>query len=99
MAQFTQASTMNDGYTKLYIPKEDLTGGKGTGLGKNEGQIDRAIYQDKDLIQRLESTVIYWNHQIKDVVNNQTGQQENENAGPLDEINYWRKRKDNLAFI
>lgn len=80
---------MNDGYTKLYIPKEDLSGGKG---GKDDGQIDRAIYQDKDLIQRLESTVIYWNHQIKEVVNNQTNQQENENAGPLDEINYWRKR-------
>ena len=46
------------GQTWLYIPDEDLT------------DIEAAA-KDKDLLQRLESTVIYWTRQIKELVSNQ----------------------------
>jgi len=42
----------------LYIPNEDLS------------DIDTAI-KDKDLLQRLESIVIFWTRQIKELVQNQ----------------------------
>ena len=54
--------------------------------------------QDKDLIRRLETTLIHWYRQIKDVVNNQDTP-DSENAGPLTEIAYWRQRKINLSNI
>ena len=72
------------GYTELYIPKENLVGSDG---------------QDKDLIQRLETIIIQWNRQIKEIVSNPDSQQENENSGPLDEIDYWRNRRENLKHI
>jgi len=43
--------------------------------------------------------LIHWNRQIKEVVNNQDSSNDLENAGPLDEIDYWRKRKNNLSYI
>lgn len=51
------------------------------------------------MIQRLETTLIYWHRQIKEVVNNQDSQHDSENAGPLEEIKYWRSRKENLSYI
>ena len=47
MAALTEASHQSKGRTTLYIPKEDLTD-------------TEAAAKDKDLLQRLESTVIYW---------------------------------------
>jgi dynein heavy chain len=47
MATLTEESATMKGKTQLYIPEEQIT------------DIDVAI-KDKDLIQRLESTVIYW---------------------------------------
>ena len=32
-------------------------------------------------------------------MNNQDSQHDLENAGPLDEIDYWRRRKNNLSYI
>jgi dynein heavy chain len=46
------------GQTYLYIPEEDLND-------------EEAASKDKDLLQRLESTVIGWTRQIKDLVSNQ----------------------------
>jgi len=45
MASFTEAS--QEGYTKLYIPKEDLSN-------------NVAASNDKDLLQRLEVILIAW---------------------------------------
>ena len=42
------------GKTALYIPGEDISDVK-------------AAAKDKDLVQRLESTVIHWTRQIKEV--------------------------------
>ena len=47
MAVITEACYSAKGMTNLYIPNEDLN------------DIDTAV-KDKDLIQRLESIVIYW---------------------------------------
>ena len=86
MAQLTDASHQKEGFTELYIPNEDLS------------NLELA-QQDKDLIQRLEATVIHWGRQIKEVINNQDNQHDSESAGPIDEINYWRSRKQNLSYI
>ena len=47
MAALTEASHASKGRTTLYIPNEDLSD-------------PEAAAKDKDLLQRLESTVIYW---------------------------------------
>ena len=47
----------------------------------------------------METTLIHWYRQIKDVINNQDSQHDNENAGPQDEIDYWLNRKKNLSHI
>ena len=47
MAALTEASHASKGRTTLYIPNEDLS------------DVEAAA-KDKDLLQRLESTVIYW---------------------------------------
>ena len=58
MATLTEESATSKGRTQLYIPEEHIS------------DVDTAA-RDKDLLQRLESTVIYWTRQIKEVVSNQ----------------------------
>ena len=72
--------------TKLYIPMEDLSD-------------TREAAKDKDLVQRLESMILHWTKQIKNVVLSQDSHQEDENAGPLEEISYWKDRQYNLSRI
>ncbi len=84
MTSITEACFQLEGYTELYIPKEDLSNSDG---------------QDKDLIQRLETTIIQWNRQIKEIVSNPDSHQENETSAPLNEIEYWRNRRENLKHI
>jgi dynein heavy chain, axonemal len=86
MATLTEYSHQSEGITELYIPNEDLSNMS-------------AAAHDKDLLQRLEATLLHWYRQIKDIVNNQDSQHDNENAGPLDEIAYWGQRKNNLSHI
>jgi len=86
MATITEASHQAKGRTYLYIPNEDLT------------DVDTAC-KDKDLIQRLESTVIYWTRQIKELVSNQDSQTSNENQSPIDEIKHWTDRTSNLKVL
>ena len=52
MATITEESHLAKGRTFLYIPEEQVS------------DIDTAV-KDKDLIQRLESTDIYWTRQSK----------------------------------
>lgn len=87
MAALTEASHISKGRTTLYIPSEDLS------------DIEAAA-KDKDLLQRLESTVIFWTRQIKEVVSNQESQQSNEHlSSPLDEIDHWTTRTNNLDVL
>ena len=86
MATLTEESAQMKGKTQLYIPEEQIA------------DIDTAV-RDKDLIQRLESTVIYWTRQIKEVVSNQETNTSQENSDPLDEIEHWRARTTNLKDL
>lgn len=71
----------------MYIPNEDLS------------DIDTAI-KDKDLLQRLETIVIYWTRQIKELVSNQdSSQTSHDNSSPLDEIKHWTDRTANLKVL
>ena len=74
------------GQTWLYIPDEDLS------------DIEAAA-KDKDLLQRLESTVIYWTRQIKELVSNQDSPTTQAVESPLDEIAYWSQRSKNLTVL
>jgi len=73
MAILTEVAYLQESYTELYIPNEEL-------------RDEEAARLDKDLIQRLETNLIGWYRQIKEVVQNQDNHQDSENAGPLEEI-------------
>lgn len=62
MAVLTETWHGAAGKTVLYIPQENLT-----------DQVASA--REKDLVQRLESTIIHWTRQIKEVVNQQVQKQ------------------------
>ena len=55
--------------------------------------------KDKDLVQRLESILIHWTRQVKEVVYNQDNTELGEDAGPLAEIEFWRSRSVDLGGI
>ena len=86
MATLTDKTYQNQGQTVLYIPIEDFKSAK-------------EAAQDKDLSQRLESIVIHWTRQIKEVVNNQNMIQRAETSGPNDEIDFWANRTVDLSGI
>jgi dynein heavy chain len=86
MAFLNEQTHSARGQTYLYIPDEDLT------------DIE-ASAKDKDLLQRLESTVIYWTRQIKELVSNQDSPTSHSVESPLDEISYWNKRTSNLNVL
>lgn len=86
MMTITEHSMNTKGKTQLYIPSEDLN------------DIDTAA-TDKDLLQRLETTVIFWTRQIKELVSNQDVNNQGESTTPLDEIKHWEDRNKNLSNI
>ena len=86
MANLTESVHSLKGKTVLYIPGEDVSDAQ-------------AVAREKDLVQRLESTLIHWTRQIKEVVNNQDNSELGEDAGPLAEIEFWRSRSVDLGGI
>ncbi|RHY32696.1 hypothetical protein DYB32_002341, partial [Aphanomyces invadans] len=84
MSSLTETVSRGCGKTVLYLPPIAL---------------DKANYKDKDLLQQLESTVIHWTRQIKEVVNNQDNAHDAEGAGPLEEIKFWEHRTEDLSGI
>ena len=86
MSTLTEIASQANGKTILYTPKENL-------------DIPDAAALDKDLVQRLETVVIRWTRQIKEVVNNQDMAQQNENTVPLEEVQFWRSRTQDLKGI
>eukprot|EP00741_Cyanophora_paradoxa_P024938 tig00000056_g24072.t1 len=86
MASLTETSFQMKGSTVLYIPNELI------------GDVEKAA-KEKDLVQRLESTLIHWTRQIKEVVNNQDNSEQGEDGGPLAEIAFWRSRTIDLSGI
>jgi dynein heavy chain len=74
------------GHTVLYVPE-------GYDLVPEE-----AAHQ-KDVVQRLETLLVHWTKQIKEVINSQNTSESTENSGPLEEIQFWKSRCDNLSSI
>ncbi|ORZ33974.1 dynein heavy chain and region D6 of dynein motor-domain-containing protein [Catenaria anguillulae PL171] len=86
MAVLTDTAFHSQGHTVLYVPKEQLP------------PLDK-LTENKDVIQRLESLLVHWTRQIKDVINNQNTTETSETSGPLDEVAFWRRRCDDLSGI
>lgn len=87
MATLTDARYKMQGKTVLYVPNEGL-----------DLSVEEAAKR-KDYVQRLESSMIHWTRQIKEVLNSQDAYETSENAGPLEEIEFWRSRCDDLSGI
>jgi len=89
MSTLTEAKHQSRNETVLYIPSEEIS------------DMDLAA-KDKDLIQRLETTLIHWTRQIKEVVSADSSADslnDAENAGPLEEIKFWASRTQDLKRI
>ena len=48
---------------------------------------------------RLETAMIHWTRQIKEVLSSQDAFETVENSGPLDEIQFWRSRCVDLSGL
>lgn len=86
MATLTDTVHYSDGRTVLYCPSFEFN------------SISEAA-QDKERLQIMESIVIHWTRQIKDVVNNHDSSASAETSGPLDEIEFWKGRAQDLIGI
>ncbi|KAH7307448.1 hypothetical protein KP509_22G059200 [Ceratopteris richardii] len=87
MASLTESLSYTKGQTLLYIPP--------VLFGEDTTQNSK----DRYLIQRLESIVIRWTRQIKEVLRGQDRIIDVEDSGPLEEVAFWRKRSIDLEGI
>ncbi|RYY37748.1 hypothetical protein EON62_00890 [archaeon] len=88
MASVVETNFQLQGKTVLYLPAESVSADPA------------AVAADKDLVQRLEATVIHWTRQIKEVVSNQdNATTSSETGGPLEEIEFWSSRTQDLSGI
>jgi dynein heavy chain len=86
MSSTTEMANNARGATVLYIPDDDLSDLE-------------AASKDKDLVQRLEASLIHWTRQIKELTTQQDSTHEAESAGPLEEIEFWRARDVDLSRL
>ncbi|EKX36467.1 hypothetical protein GUITHDRAFT_97557 [Guillardia theta CCMP2712] len=89
MAILTESSHQIHGNTVLYVPRDDLT------------DLDACV-KDKELVQRLETNLIHWTRQIKEVIAGSDASHsdaQHEDRGPLAEIQHWKSRSDDLSGI
>lgn len=84
MSSLTETVSRSCGKTILYLPPWD---------------INSINVEDKELMQQLESTVIHWTRQIKEMINNQDETFDTEDSGPLKEIQFWKLRTQDLSGI
>nr|XP_028557519.1 dynein heavy chain 2, axonemal isoform X1 [Podarcis muralis]XP_028557522.1 dynein heavy chain 2, axonemal isoform X1 [Podarcis muralis] len=87
MTSLTDTRSKMRGRTILYIPIESLT-----------IKTEMAL-KDKALVQRLETSMIHWTRQIKEVLRAQEAVESRESSGPLEEIEFWRNRCTDLSEI
>ncbi|KAL3314784.1 hypothetical protein Ciccas_006590 [Cichlidogyrus casuarinus] len=76
-----------NGKTVLYLPHE-----------LENVTISDAL-RDKNLITRCEIVLIHWTKQIKEVLGNHNGQLGERSGGPLQEIDFWKMRAEDMAGI
>jgi len=88
MANLTETRHEVEGRTVLYIPRQALPD-------------VLAAAADRDLVHRLESTILHWTRQIKEVLHRQddSNPDDADGAGPLGEIEFWRARKVDMGGI
>ncbi|KAK4469213.1 hypothetical protein MN116_006788 [Schistosoma mekongi] len=87
MSSLTDTRWKLENKTVLYMPTESLN------------LPPEVAAKDKELLNRFEMIVIHWTRQIKTVLNAQNIDDEADDAGPLDEIEYWRNRCEDLTGI
>ena len=87
MASLTESAFEATRKTMLYLPS-----------GEFLPDIALAA-RNKELVQQLESIVINWTRQIKEVVNSYDNAHQTEVPGPLEEILFWRSRREDLFGI
>ncbi|KAG7496340.1 dynein heavy chain 2, axonemal [Solea senegalensis] len=87
LASLTDDVYRKVGTTVLYIPLE--------GLQCNPEEAS----MDKELVQRMESVVIFWTDQIKEVLHGQEIMKVWDSCGPLQEIAFWKSRCVKLSDI
>lgn len=83
MATLTDATHQLQGRTILYLPMDNLD---------NASQASK----NKELVQRLESLLVHWTRQIKEVASNQHSNESAESTGPIEEIAFWQSRCEDL---
>eukprot|EP00397_Hematodinium_sp_SG-2012_P016516 GEMP01016853.1.p1 GENE.GEMP01016853.1~~GEMP01016853.1.p1 ORF type:complete len:845 (+),score=176.16 GEMP01016853.1:246-2780(+) len=92
MATVTEMSNQAKGMTVLYIPLDDedaFSSDPAKGAGAS----------DRNVVPRLEASLIHWTRQIKEVTTSGQETAEGESAGPLDEIEFWRARHVDLSRL
>lgn len=89
MSSLTEVVHEAQGRTVLYMPSEEL----------NCGSTANEAARDKHLVQRLETTLMYWTRQVANVLNKQDCCDLGQRAGPLVEIEFWRSRSQDLNGI
>ena len=86
MSALTESTHQARGHTVLYLPDDPAPTPSGPTT-------------DKDYVQRLESCIIHWTRQIKEVVSNVEYSHHGEASGPLEEVEFWRMRTLDLSGI
>nr|XP_039250408.1 dynein heavy chain 2, axonemal-like [Styela clava] len=87
LASLTDIKHKTQGKTVLYIPNEGLS---------QEPEIPA---KDKEFVQRLETAMIHWTRQIKEVLNAQDALETSESSGPLEELEFWNNRCIDLSGL
>uniref|UniRef100_A0A8C3P4G2 Dynein axonemal heavy chain 2 n=1 Tax=Chrysemys picta bellii TaxID=8478 RepID=A0A8C3P4G2_CHRPI len=87
MTSLTDTRSKMKGRTVLYIPIEALS------------MKPEVVVKDKALVQRLETSMIHWTRQIKEVLRAQEAVESRESTGPLEEIEFWTNRCTDLSEI
>uniref|UniRef100_A0A8C5L4X8 Dynein axonemal heavy chain 2 n=1 Tax=Jaculus jaculus TaxID=51337 RepID=A0A8C5L4X8_JACJA len=87
LACLTDTRYKLEGHTVLYIPAEAMN------------MKPEVVVKDKELVQRLETSMIHWTRQIKEVLSAQESVETGENLGPLEEIEFWHNRCMDLSGI
>ncbi|KAF3697610.1 Dynein heavy chain 2, axonemal Axonemal beta dynein heavy chain 2 Ciliary dynein heavy chain 2 [Channa argus] len=84
LAFLTDYVYKKEGKTVLYIPMEGL-----------QYHPEKAS-KDKNLVQRMETVIIQWTDQIKELLNAQEIMSMSDNCGPLQEIVFWKSCSNKL---
>ncbi|GAA6229207.1 dynein heavy chain 2, axonemal [Lates japonicus] len=87
LASLTDDMYKKVGNTVLYIPMEALQ------CSPEEAS------KEKKLVQRMETVIIHWTDQIKELLNDQEIMKMRDNCGPLQEIAFWESRSAKLLDI